>query len=232
MVELKITNMKKSFGDKFSLQNINLTLKSGDLFVYIGPNGAGKTTTVRCLLNLYKLDNGSIYYQKNKKPLKREKIGFVLEKEKPYDELTSIEYLSLFGNIYGVKGINEKIKEVLKNVNLNEDKNKRIKSFSKGMKKKLILAKALISEPNILILDEPLEGLEVETRREIKDILKEEVLKGSIIFITTHNLFEAENFCNIFGIIDNGKLLGKWDISDLDCSLEEFYLNRKKNEIV
>ena len=75
MVELKITNMKKSFGDKFSLQNINLTLKSGDLFVYIGPNGAGKTTTVRCLLNLYKLDNGSIYYQKNKKPLKREKIG-------------------------------------------------------------------------------------------------------------------------------------------------------------
>lgn len=229
MIEMKIKNITKSFGNEFSLDNLSLNLKGGELFVYLGPNGAGKTTTVRCLLGLYKIGNGSIDFTNSETKIDNKKIGFVLENEKPYDELTSVEYLSLFANISKVENINDKIENVLNKVNLINEK-KRIKTFSKGMKKKLLLAKALLSDPNILILDEPLEGLEVETRKEIKEILKGIVKDGNIVFITTHNLFEAENFCNSFGIIINGKFLGKWNISDLDCSLEEFYLKRKRNE--
>ena len=124
----------------------------------------------------------------------------------------------------------ENIKEILERLNLYKRRNEKIYTFSKGMKRKLCIAKAILCEPDILFLDEPFEGIEIEARREIKEVLLELKNKMKIIFLTSHNLYEIEPLCTSFGIIINGVLKGKWNKKDLkDINLEEFYF-KIKNE--
>lgn len=222
-IELSIKDLKKSFGN-FTLSINDLQLKSGDIFVMIGPNGAGKTTTLNCLLSLYKIDEGEIYIKVAGESAKISDFNFLHQNENPMEYLKAREYLNFISEIYNIPDMDKRISVLMEQLCL--DNNKLVKQFSFGMKKKLLMAKAMINRPKFLFLDEPFESIEAETRKEIRDILKEEASKGTIVFFTSHNLFEAEKFANKFGFIKEGKFLDYEMISDLKDSLEDYYLKR------
>jgi len=222
-IELSIKNLKKSFKN-FTLSIKDLQLKSGDIFVLIGPNGAGKTTTMNCILGLYRIDEGKIEIKVNGENVKLSDYNFLHQNENPMEYLKAREYLSFISEFYNIPDKDKVISILIKRFNI--DDNKLVKEFSFGMKKKLLMTKAMINRPKFLFIDEPFESIEVETRKEIRDILKEEASKGTIVFFTSHNLFEAEKFANKFGFIKEGKFLGGEKISDLKDSLEDYYLKR------
>lgn len=234
MAKIVISNLCKKFGNKIALKNLNFEVKSGEFFGYIGPNGSGKTTTIRIILGILAPTEGKAQVLDDKNvPLKRNKIGFVLENENPFENFTPIEYLGYYAKLYGIKNYSEKIISLLKKLNLYERMKDKISTFSKGIKRKLCFAKALLAEPEILILDEPFEGIEIEARREIKNVLFEIIKENRIIFMTSHNLYELEPLCTSFGILINGELKGKWLKEDLkNINLEDFYFKVKENDKV
>ena len=225
--EIILENVKKRIKN-FSLDIPALQLGNGDIFVLIGPNGAGKTTTINCILKLYSIDHGNIIMKSDNCEVTCRDYNFVLQNEKPHEFLKADEYLKLFADIYEVQDKETRIKELMERLKL--EKNKLIKEFSTGMKKKMLLAKALLNQPLFLFLDEPLEGIEVETRKEIKDIFYQQSQNGCTTFITSHNLFEIEKFANKFGFIKNGSFFQCENIADLHISLEDYYLKRMKDE--
>ncbi|MEO0301847.1 MAG: ABC transporter ATP-binding protein [candidate division WOR-3 bacterium] len=217
MIILK--NIVKKY-PSFKLGPISFEIKKGEIFALLGPNGAGKTTTVKLILELLKPVGGEIYKEKDIK------IGFVLENEKPFENLNPFEYLEFFRDIYK---ISIDIYNILEMFDLKKYLNKINGKLSKGNQKKLCLAKAIIGNPNLLILDEPLEGIEPLSRKEIKDFLVNYVKNDRACLITSHELYEMENFCSVFGIIYDGKFLGKWKIEEIkNFSLEDFYLKKIK----
>ena len=229
MIKILVQNLVKKFGNKVALKGINFEVEKGEIFAYIGPNGAGKTTTIRILLQIIKPTSGVAKILYDNEILSKEKIGFVLENEVPFEKYTPFEYLKFYGEIYKVRDIEKKIQILLEKLNLKKREKDKIATFSKGMKRKLCIAKALISDPEVIILDEPLEGIEIEARKEIRDILLE-IKKDKIIFLSSHNLYEIETICTSVGIINEGKFIGKWQFEEIKGkSLEEFYFEKIKN---
>jgi len=228
MYKIQLTKINKCFKNGFCLNNITFEVNGGEIFGFLGANGAGKTTTIRILLRLIEPDSGSASLLNDKMPLSWNKIGIVLEDEKPFDGLTPYEYLDFFATYYSINSGEKrtKIEDILKRFYLYDLKDIKIKNFSKGMKRKLTISKALLHKPSIIIMDEPFEGIEPESRRDIKETLKRFAHMSKIVFLSTHNLDEAENFCSSFGIIKQGKFINKWDMKELNCSLEEFFLKR------
>lgn len=228
MNKIQLTKINKCFKNRFCLSNLSFIVEAGEIFGFLGTNGAGKTTTIRILLGLMKPDSGSASLLNDETPLSRSKIGIVLEDEKPFDGLTPYEYLDFFATYYSVdsKEKRARIEDILKRFYLYDWRDIKIKNFSKGMKRKLTVSKALLHKPSIIIMDEPFQGIEPESRRDIKETLKHFAGMGKIVFLSTHNLDEAENFCSSFGIIQQGKFMGKWNMKELNCSLEDFYLKR------
>jgi ABC-2 type transport system ATP-binding protein len=187
-------------------------VKKGELFGFLGPNGAGKTTTIRMLTGVIKPDKGtaSIFgYDILKQGLKtRQLMGIVPEMANAYIDLSAWNNLMLIGALYGVskKQRTERANSLLKKFKLYERRDHPVKGFSKGMKQKLLLCMALISEPQILFLDEPTSGLDVESQRLIKDIIREYNAYGTTVFLTTHNMEEANQLCDRIAIINHGKI--------------------------
>ena len=225
MNEILLKGVKKCFGSGFCLQDVNLQISGGEIFAFIGANGSGKTTTIRNILGLMSPNSGEVKITAKNKMVTYKEIGIALENETPFEGLTPVEYLDFFLSYYKFdqNKRKDKIEVILKQLCLDKRKNDRIKNFSKGMKKQLVIAKSLLHDPDILIMDEPFDGLSPEIRKIIKDVLREFVDKQKIIFLSTHNLNEAENFCSSFGIMKDGKCLGKWYVNDIDTSLEKFY---------
>ncbi len=218
---IRLIKVKKVYPG-FVLKDISFEINKGEIFGLLGPNGAGKTTTIRIILNLVKRDGGEILRTENLD------IGFVLENEEPFENLFPVQYLKFFSRI---KGGEEKVPEILELLNLTPHLNKLNKELSKGTKKKLCLAKAIIGDPDLLILDEPLEGIEPEIRKEIREFLLRFKESNKSVLITSHELFEIENMCNKIGIIYGGKFLGKYDVEEIlkkFGTIEEFYLKKLK----
>ncbi len=214
---IALENITKEYPG-FKLDRISFEIKEHEIFALIGPNGAGKTTIVRIILGVIESYKGKIIKEKNIN------IGFVLENERPFENLYPLEYLKFFAQINGNR---TGLSHVIDLLNLKKCINKKNGVLSKGTQKKLCIAKAIISEPDLIILDEPFEGVEPETRREIKDFLIEYSSRGKSVFITSHELYEIENFCTHVGIIYEGKFLGKREIEEIkseNLSLEKFYL--------
>jgi ABC-2 type transport system ATP-binding protein len=209
---VEVDGLTKRFGELLAVDNICFEVKKGELFGFLGPNGAGKTTTIRMLTGVIKPDKGtaSIFgYDLLKQGLKtRQLMGIVPEMANAYVDLSGWNNLMLIGALYGVpkKQRTERADSLLKKFELYERRNHIVKGFSKGMKQRLLLCMALISEPQILFLDEPTSGLDVESQRLMKDTIRKYNANGTTVFLTTHNMEEANQLCDRIAIINHGEI--------------------------
>jgi len=195
-----------------AVDHVSFQVQKGELFGFLGPNAAGKTTTIRMLTGVIKPDEGtaSIFgYDILREGLKtRQLMGIVPEMANAYVDLSAWNNLILIGELYGVpKGLRqERATKLLKEFGLYERRNHLVKGYSRGMKQKLLLCMALINEPQILFLDEPTSGLDVESQRMIKDMIRDFNKNGTTVFLTTHNMEEANQLCDRIAIINHGKI--------------------------
>src|SRR5688572_32997022 len=210
MIETR--DLTKSYGELFAIRDINLELSKGDVFGFIGPNGAGKTTTMRILATLLNPTWGEAYvcgYSIYTKPKEiRRVIGYMPDFFGVYDDMKVIEYLEFFAAAYRIKGeARRKIcNEVLELVDLGYKREAFVTSLSRGMTQRLGLARVLLHDPQVLLLDEPASGLDPRARIEIRGLLKELRNMGKTIMVSSHILPELADICNKIGIIEKGVL--------------------------
>ena len=218
-VILKCENLCKSFGKKQILNNVSLEVNQGDILGFIGPNGAGKTTTIKLILGLQSIDSGTVKingYDIQKEFEKAiEKVGTIVENPDLYMYLSGYDNLKLISNMY--KNIDKKrIDEVVKLVKLEQRINDKVSKYSLGMRQRLGIAQALLHKPNLLILDEPTNGLDPEGIKELRELIKDLAEKENMaIVISSHNLSELESFCNKVTIIKNGKIVETSTINEV-----------------
>lgn len=204
-------NLCKKIGKKQILKNVSLELKQGDILGFIGPNGAGKTTTIKLILGLQKITDGSVEingYDVTKQFEKAiEKVGTIVENPDLYMYMTGLDNLKLIANLY--KNVdNNRIYEVIKLVGLENRINDKVSKYSLGMRQRLGIAQAILHKPNLLILDEPTNGLDPEGIKQLRDLLKKLAKKENMgILISSHNLLELESFCTKIAIIQNGEMV-------------------------
>lgn len=235
-------NINKSYGKNIAVDKLNLCVKEGEFFGFLGPNGAGKTTTIRMLTGILKPDSGKIsinqFLLKQQREIS-EKIGVVPESRGFYDWMTAVEYLSFFGNLYGIKNneLKNHIESLLTQVGLKDRKNSLIGTYSRGMRQRLGLARALINNPKVLFLDEPTLGLDPQGQLDVQQLLKKLNSEGTTIFLSSHLLDEVSSLCSRFGIINKGKLVAEGTIDELrkttnlqGKNLTEIFLYLTKNE--
>ena len=212
MSEILISNVSKAYGknnDIFVVKNLSLTIHKGTVFGFIGPNGAGKTSTIKMLVGLSKPTAGTISIAgglPNDMKVKSH-IGFMPESPTFYQYLTGQEFLEFIANIFDIKNKNKRIHDVLKEVNLEDAKDKKIRNYSKGMLQRLGLAQAIINSPDTLFLDEPLDGLDPLGRAEVKKIILDLKKEGKTVFLNTHILGDVAEICDLVGVIDHGTLI-------------------------
>lgn len=209
-----IKNLSKKFKTVLAVDNISFDIIEGSVFGFLGPNGAGKTTTIRLLLGLVEPTSGEIEILgnniRNEANKIREKCGALLEHTGLYERLTAEQNLEYYGRIWGMNGstLENRIKELLTHFGLWERKNEKIGKWSRGMKQKAAIARALIHNPQLLFLDEPTAGLDpvasAALRQDIGNLSKN---MGITVFLTTHNLMEAEKLCNKVAVINKGKII-------------------------
>ncbi|TXT58671.1 MAG: Daunorubicin resistance ABC transporter ATP-binding subunit [Promethearchaeota archaeon] len=211
---IEVQNLSKYFGDIRAVDGINFSVKEGEIFGFLGPNGAGKTTTIRMLTGVIDPTSGHIKIFGQpflKKEIKiKQKIGNVPEMANVYVDLTGLENILLIGELYGVpKAVRkERAIELLKKFELYPRRDQKAKKYSKGMKQRLLLCMALVSEPELLFLDEPTTGLDVKSSTIIKDLIREYNEKGTTIFLTTHDMHVANDLCERIAIMNQGKIVG------------------------
>jgi ABC-2 type transport system ATP-binding protein len=209
---VEVSNLTKRFGELVAVDHVSFEVQRGELFGFLGPNAAGKTTTIRTLTGVIKPDGGaaSIFgYDILREGLRtRQLMGIVPEMANAYVDLSAWNNLMLVGELYGVskKQRHERAVKLLKEFGLYERREKLVRGYSKGMKQKLLLCMALINEPRILFLDEPTSGLDVESQRLIRDMIRDLNKKGTTVFLTTHNMEEANQLCDRIAIINHGKI--------------------------
>lgn len=218
---LVIKNLVKKFGKFHALDGLNLEISKGEIFGFVGPNGAGKTTTMKIISGLLKADSGEVYVDgvdalKNYKDLKS-KIGYMPDFFGVYDNLKTMEYMEFYASIYGITGTEASrlCMELLDMVHLSDKANNYVDHLSRGMKQRLCLARSLVHQPELLILDEPASGLDPRARMEMKDILKELHNRGITILISSHILPELAQMCSNIGIIEKGKMVVVGTIDDV-----------------
>ena len=206
---INIENLTKQFGEITAVEGLTFQVKEGEAFGFLGPNGAGKTTTIRMLCCLISKSGGeatigAYHIGKSDDSLQiRKMIGLVPDNVGLYDDLTAFENLDFYGKLYECPEVRRKenIERFLKMLDLWERKDARAGSFSKGMKQKLALARALVHEPKILFMDEPTANLDPESAKTVRDFIMEVKKQGRTIFLNTHNLDEAQRVCDRIGII-------------------------------
>jgi ABC-2 type transport system ATP-binding protein len=206
---IDLANVSKRIGPREILKNVTLNVQTGDIFGYLGPNGAGKTTTIRVILGLMKANSGraSVLGQDVQVDRVRRNIGFVLEADGLYDNLTAIDNLKYYGKLYEIPHLNERIEWTIKLVGLASRAGDKIGTFSKGMRQRLALARAMIHAPDVLVLDEPTSGVDPSGQIEIRQLMLDMVRKeGKTILLSSHNLDEVQRICNRIALIHRGRI--------------------------
>ena len=204
---ISIENVKKTLGNREVLKGISFTVEMGDIFGYLGPNGAGKTTTIRILLGLLQADSGnlSILGQDINISETRRKIGFVLDSDGLYDNMTARENLEFYSRIYGLNNAKERIDKLLDMVKLADRSEDRVHTYSRGMRQRLALARSMVHDPEVMVLDEPTSGVDPSGQIEIRQIMLNMARKeNKTIILSSHNLDEVQRICNRIAIIDRG----------------------------
>ncbi len=233
---LVLRDLRKSFA-KTAVDGLNLTVRVGELYALLGPNGAGKTTTLRIVAGLLPPDSGEIAVfgvDARRRPIEAKRIMAWLPDEPTlYDKLDPLEYLEFVAGLWGVepRRAQNLADELLQTLGLWEHRRERCEGFSRGMKQKLALAGALVHEPRLLMLDEPLTGLDAAIARQVKDLLAARVKQGATIILTTHILEVAERLADRIGVIQRGRLIAEGTHAQLrgaggldGASLEEIFL--------
>lgn len=197
---IETTNLTKKFGDNTAVDRLTLSIPEGEVFGFLGPNGAGKTTTVRMLAGLISPTAGSatlLGHKLGEADIEiRRNVGILTETPGMYERLSALKNLSIYARLYEVKDINGQVEKYLKLLGLWDRRHDATGTFSKGMRQKLAIARALLHEPRILFLDEPTAGLDPEASRLVRDFVGEVKGQGRTIFLTTHNLDEADRLCD------------------------------------
>ena len=219
---ISTTNLTKKFRNVTAVDRLNISIRRGEIYGFLGPNGSGKTTTIKLLLGLLRPTSGEIkIFGESFNPGKvhiKSKIGVVPEKH-PFDlgsSLNALDYLDLFGGFYSVKDRKERATFLLKKLNLYEARKRRISQYSRGMLQKLSIIRALLPEPEVLFLDEPISGLDPSGVKQVRDLIKAENDKGKTVVISSHLLSEVEKICNRYAIIYNGRLLIESSLADIE----------------
>ncbi len=217
---IEVINLAKKYNQTMAIDGISFKVEKGEIFGFLGPNGAGKTTTINILTGLLSPASGQAFINgydvvKQKKKIK-EIIGVVFEYQNLYPRLTGWTNLDLFRKLYRLK--EEKIKEMLEMVQLLDKAKDPVTTYSRGMKQRLLIARALINKPVVLFLDEPTSGLDPHSAYEIRQIIKNLCKEGITVFLNTHYLEEAEDLCNRVGIIEKGKIIALDKIENLKAS--------------
>jgi ABC-2 type transport system ATP-binding protein len=221
MAMIQTINLTKRYGDFVALNNLNLVLNEGDCFGYIGPNGAGKTTTIKILATLLKPSSGqalingcTIGYQNREiRPI----IGYVPDFMGAYDDVTVVEYLEFFAAAYSLHGDQRRrvVADVLELTDLGFKEDAEVNSLSRGMQQRLSVARVLLHDPKVLLLDEPASGLDPRARIEMRELLKELKRMGKTILISSHILHELAELCNTVGVIEQGNLLFQGTVAEI-----------------
>ncbi len=218
---IETINLTKKYGEFTALDNLNLSVEAGDCFGFIGPNGAGKTTTIKILATLLKptwgearIDGHVVGYQN---PLIRPVIGYVPDFMGAYDDMVVLEYLEFFASCYDLHGAQRRkvVADVLDLTELHHKARTEVNSLSRGMSQRLSIARVLLHDPKVLLLDEPASGLDPRARIDIRELLKELRRMGKTIVISSHILHELAELCNTVGIIEQGKLLFSGTTSEI-----------------
>jgi ABC-2 type transport system ATP-binding protein len=210
---IEAASLSKYYGDFLAVDDIDFCVRRGEIFGFLGPNGAGKTTTIRMLTGIFEPTEGRIFvngYDMGKDALSAKQImGIVPEMANAYVDLSAYKNMVLIGELYGVgkQKINERTENLLKLFGLYERMHEKVKTFSKGMKQRLILAMSLINDPELLFLDEPTSGLDVESVRMIRELIRKFNDGGTTIILTTHNIEEADKLCDKVAIMNHGKIV-------------------------
>ncbi|MCO5169901.1 MAG: ABC transporter ATP-binding protein [Planctomycetes bacterium] len=213
--------LTKQYKDLVALDKLNLTIDRGDIYGFIGPNGAGKTTTIRILGTLLRPTSGQAFvcgYSVNGQAKHiRRKIGYVPDEFGTYEDMTVTEYLEFFAALYEIKGKERQrvIHDVLELTDLSYKRDAQVDSLSRGMRQRLALARVLLHDPDVLLLDEPASGLDPRARIEIRELLKELRTMGKTILISSHILSELKELCNKVGIIERGQLLFSGPVEEI-----------------
>lgn len=221
MAMIETINLCKEYGDLVALSNLNLVIEEGDCFGFIGPNGAGKTTTIKILATLLKPTRGQAMIDgltvgfENRKI--RPRIGYVPDFMGAYEDMVVTEYLEFFAAAYDIHGAQRKrvVNDVLELTDLTYKANAEVNSLSRGMQQRLSVARVLLHDPKVLLMDEPASGLDPRARIEMRELLKELKRMGKTIIISSHILHELAELCNVVGVIERGQLLFSGSVNDI-----------------
>lgn len=229
---LKIEHLTKKYGDKVAANDIDLHIRSGEIYGFIGHNGAGKTTVIKSCCGLLSFDEGEVYI--NGKSIKKDPIGckrdiaYIPDNPDLYEFITGIKYLNFIADIYGIpkETRRERMEKYADMLGLSGDLGQPISSYSHGMKQKLAVISALIHDPKLIIMDEPFVGLDPVAAHQLKMIMREICDKGGAIFFSTHVLEVAEKLCDRVAIIKQGRIIANGSMDDVkgDSSLEDAFL--------
>jgi ABC-2 type transport system ATP-binding protein len=216
---IKLVNLTKNYGRLTAVNNVNLEVAAGEIFGFLGPNGAGKTTTIKMMAGLLQPTDGSIQidgHDVQKEPLKAKFItGFIPDRPFLYEKLTAAEFMRFVADLYEMQDSNQRINVLLELFGLPDWRNELVENFSHGMKQRLVMASALLHDPKVLIVDEPMVGLDPRGARLVKDIFKDLASKGVTVFMSTHTLEIVEQMCTRVAIINQGKIIAEGSVEDL-----------------
>ena len=234
---LEVKNFTKKYKNgKLAVDNISFTVNNGEIFGFLGPNGAGKSTTIKAIVGLIKKSKGEISIDGIKLEddplLYKNKFSYLADNPDLFDKFTAVEYINFVADIYGIdeKTRDERLNIYLDYFDIREAMADLISSFSHGMKQKLAIISSLIHDPDLLILDEPMVGLDPKSSFHLKKIMRERKEAGKIVFFSTHIMEIAENICDRIAIISNGKIVAQGRLDEIrenldeDKSLEELFL--------
>ena len=218
---IRIENLSKHYGRLAAVDSLNLEVRPGEIFGFLGPNGAGKTTTIRVMMGILRATSGRVtlggYDIEREAEQAKAITGFVPDRPFLYEKLSGSEFLKFVGSLHRVDSelLWRRIPELLEHFELSNWKDELIESYSHGMKQRLVLSASLIHHPRILIIDEPMVGIDPKGARMLKDLFLSLAKKGTTVFLSTHSISVAEEVCQRIGIIHKGKLIASGTMAEL-----------------
>ncbi|MDX2123168.1 MAG: ABC transporter ATP-binding protein [Gemmatimonadota bacterium] len=234
---IRLTDLTKRYGKFVAVDAINLEIGRGELFGFLGPNGAGKTTTMRMIAGILQPTSGTVEIAGDdlaRDPIRaKSRLGFIPDRPFVYDKLTGAEFLRFVAALYGQDGpvIERRMDELLDLFELTPWKDELVESYSHGMRQKLIISSALLHKPEVIVVDEPMVGLDPKGQKFLKELFRAFVDKGGTVLMSTHTLDTVEEMCDLIGIIAGGKILACGTVPEIrerfqggDQNLEELFL--------